>query len=174
MLKTCSDTLPDPAAVFSTVHICFFHSPHWHCRSGALSHTMCVNEFLLKPFKSHAYLLMESDWIIFSTVSLGLISILNWTYGCVGVPMIPSFPIIGSIIQPPRPETDVATALDFMLGLDGETPIAGLVRSLRILGTWSGGGRRGKQCFKCLVGLEIVSSATRLLCFHGSHLAIQT
>ncbi len=36
-------------------------------------------------------------------------------------------------IQPPRPETGVATALDFMLGLDGETPIAGLVRSLRIV-----------------------------------------
>ena len=32
-------------------------SRHWHCHSGALSHTMCVNEFLLKPFKSHAYLL---------------------------------------------------------------------------------------------------------------------
>ena len=125
--------------------LCIF--PHWHCHSGALSHTMCVNEFLLKPFKSQAFFLctMESDWIIFSTVSLGLISILNWTYGCVGVPMIPSFPIIGSIIQPPRPETGVATALDFMLGLDGETPIVGLVKSLRILGTWSGGSRRGKQ-----------------------------
>ena len=69
---------------------------------------------------------------------------------CVGR-MISSFPIL---IQPPRPETGVATALDFMLGLDGETPIVGLVGSLRILlrVTRSAGGR-GKQCFnfKCLV-----------------------
>ena len=66
---------------------------------------------------------------------------------CVGI-------MISSFIQPPRPETGVATALDFMLGLDGETPIVGLVGSLGILlGVTRSAGGRGKQCFnfKCLV-----------------------
>lgn len=33
-------------------------SRYWHCHSRALSHTMCcVNELLLKPFKSNAFVL---------------------------------------------------------------------------------------------------------------------
>ena len=56
--------------------LCIF--PHWHCHSGALSHTMCVNEFLLKPFKSQAFFYVPWNPIESFSVQFPWASFLFW------------------------------------------------------------------------------------------------